>query len=306
MIEITGVDHIAMAVRDPARVLPVLQALLGFEPYARIGADQTHGFTGLRLRVPGRSAIEWEVLWPMDATAPLNAFLAGPHGPGVHHVSFRVASVRTAIEQARALGIEPFGMPADWESSGAPLAECFIAPRDAHGILAHLTAGAAVAGIEPFTPEQAIDPRATLGIIAIDHIAQACADRAMLRAWHEDVFGMEYERSTGGPQDPRPFTTDALSLPTGQMEWELIEPVGTDSFVQHHLDRRGPSAHHITFQVSDFDRALIACATHGIEPFGHADGGAGDTYWREAFLHPRDTGGVLIQFYWEASPGAWL
>lgn len=314
MIEISGVDHIATAVREPAPVLPVLQALLGFEPYARIGADGTHGFNGVRFRVPGRSAIDWELLWPVDTASPLSAFVDGPQGPGLHHVSFRVASVRAAIAQARALGIEPFGMPTAWEQDDAPLAECFIAPRDAHGLLLHLAARVPVTGIDTIDAIPAVAPdvppsaasSTTLGIIAVDHVSHACADRTELRAWYERVLGMEYARSTGGPQDPRPFSTDAFSVPAGQLEWEIIEPVGDDSFVQRHLDRRGPSCHHVTFQVGDFDRALAACAAHGIEPFGHADGGTGDTRWREAFLHPRETGGVLMQFYWEASPGAWL
>ena len=53
-------------------------------------------------------------------------------------------------------------------------------------------------------------------------------------------------------------------------------------------------------------RALAACRHHGVHPFGEDEGTVDGARYREAFLHPRDTGGMLVQFVWEERRGSWL
>ena len=59
------------------------------------------------------------------------------------------------------------------------------------------------------------------------------------------------------------------------------------------LNDRGPGLHHVTFQVTSVDDATKELQEFGFEPFG------GRSYqgYKEVFIHPRDTGGVLIQLY---------
>jgi methylmalonyl-CoA/ethylmalonyl-CoA epimerase len=57
--------------------------------------------------------------------------------------------------------------------------------------------------------------------------------------------------------------------------------------------------HHVTFKVPDIQLALERVLAAGYHPAG--------TYleqaeWRETFLHPRETGGVLVQLA-QAAPG---
>jgi methylmalonyl-CoA/ethylmalonyl-CoA epimerase len=75
---------------------------------------------------------------------------------------------------------------------------------------------------------------------------------------------------------------------------ELMEPLGPDSPSLGAFLRRSPRGglHHLTFKVSDLAHALQVVSARGFDPFGiQLDSGS----WREAFLHPRQTGGVLIQ-----------
>jgi len=86
----------------------------------------------------------------------------------------------------------------------------------------------------------------------------------------------------------------------GQMEFaagpkiELLTPTrGPDSaFLVRFLAARGAGPHHFNFLVTDIERTLAQIKASGIEPVGVNLGNPG---WREAFLHPRDAHGIVIQ-----------
>ncbi len=83
---------------------------------------------------------------------------------------------------------------------------------------------------------------------------------------------------------------------------EILAPHRTDEndFLRRFLDRNGPGPHHLTFKVGDIDEALADAADAGYEPI-NVD--LSDPTWKEAFLHPRDATGVLIQV--AQSEGGW-
>lgn len=75
---------------------------------------------------------------------------------------------------------------------------------------------------------------------------------------------------------------------------ELLEPTGPDSPVARFLERRGPGLHHVCLAVERLEEALERAEAAGamaIPPAIRA--GAGGR--RVAFLHPRTTGGVLVE-----------
>jgi len=75
---------------------------------------------------------------------------------------------------------------------------------------------------------------------------------------------------------------------------ELLEATGPDSPVAKYIDRRGPGVHHVCLRVADLEAALARAERSGLEPIapGIRTGSGGR---RVAFLHPRDTGGVLLE-----------
>lgn len=93
-----------------------------------------------------------------------------------------------------------------------------------------------------------------------------------------------------------PFFNPCQLALAGDMRLELLEPGGSAaSFVQRFLDDNGgdPAPHHITFKVHDIQAAMAGARAAGIEPVLV---NTGNPLWREAFLHPRDTGlGFLAQ-----------
>jgi methylmalonyl-CoA/ethylmalonyl-CoA epimerase len=80
----------------------------------------------------------------------------------------------------------------------------------------------------------------------------------------------------------------------GEVLVELLEPADHDSPIARFVAKRGAGLHHVCFSVDDLDATLERCRTAGIqliddEPRVGAEGK------RIAFLHPRSTGGVLVE-----------
>src|SRR5690606_4329054 len=130
-----------------------------------------------------------------------------------------------------------------------------------------------------------------LGIKRIDHVSVVHGDLEGRIRFYEDLFGMEvaerFETETGQ------FKGVAMKIPGSATQWEILEPFGENSFLHRFLAERGPGMHHATFEVEDIEKAAAALRSYGIEPFG--EGTAND--WKQLFIHPKDSGGVLIQLY---------
>lgn len=75
---------------------------------------------------------------------------------------------------------------------------------------------------------------------------------------------------------------------------ELLAPLAEDGPVARFLARRGPGLHHVALRVDDVRRELQRLAALGAELIDHAPrrGRAGTLV---AFLHPRWTGGTLVE-----------
>jgi methylmalonyl-CoA/ethylmalonyl-CoA epimerase len=113
-----------------------------------------------------------------------------------------------------------------------------------------------------------------------------------------------------GLDDLLPFYRDILGLPdvplddadgasiaglaAGDSLVELLEPREPDSPVAKFIAKRGPGIHHVCFAVDDLDGTLARCRDAGLRLIDEVPrlGAEGK---RIAFLHPSDTGGVLIE-----------
>ena len=86
----------------------------------------------------------------------------------------------------------------------------------------------------------------------------------------------------------------------GQLEFaagpkiELLTPTGGPdaAFLERFLASRGAGPHHFNFLVSDIGEALARTRAFGIEPVGVS---LASPRWKEAFLHPRQAHGIVIQ-----------
>ncbi|NJD18774.1 MAG: methylmalonyl-CoA epimerase, partial [Gemmatimonadetes bacterium] len=75
---------------------------------------------------------------------------------------------------------------------------------------------------------------------------------------------------------------------------ELLEPLGPDTTVGRFLSRRGPGLHHVAYRSHDLAAELARLAGQGIELIA-ARPRPGARGHLVAFLHPRSTGGILVE-----------
>lgn len=296
-IEFTRIDHIAMAVQDVDRQAEIFEGVFGFSRHATWEDERERGilYTVADADGDGESDIRWEIVQPTADESALRAFLDSPRGPGVHHVTFQVADLEATRKQLQSLGIR---------SSSASTERELVVSADGAGEGVQLRFFADARPVEERPTEVATSGRPALGIRALDHVCTAYPDRDDLAKHYERILGMRQVWRT--PEGAWPDFGDCiLAIPGGQMHWEVIQPVGDDSFVQSFLDRRGPAVHHVAFEVADFDEAKRACEYYELPTFDEHDDETDGIRWRDAFIHPRFTGGLLTQIFWEAEPGAW-
>lgn len=122
----------------------------------------------------------------------------------------------------------------------------------------------------------------------IAHIGIAVPDLDAALAFYRDVLGLE-------PHPPEQADgATIVSLPFGESEVELLQPLDADTPVGRFIARRGPGIHHICYRVPDLDAALEACRLAGYQLIDQEPRrGAGGR--RIAFVHPKSTGGILLE-----------
>ena len=123
----------------------------------------------------------------------------------------------------------------------------------------------------------------------IDHLGLAVAAIAdRLPRW--EALGLELEHTeTVAGEGVR-----TAHLRAGESSIELLEPLDDDSPVGKFLARRGEGLHHVALRVADIEAALERAREAGLTPIGAAPR-PGSCGTRVAFLHPRTTGGVLLE-----------
>jgi methylmalonyl-CoA/ethylmalonyl-CoA epimerase len=83
-------------------------------------------------------------------------------------------------------------------------------------------------------------------------------------------------------------------LTAGDSLVELLEAESPDSPIAKFIARRGPGIHHICFSVDDLDATIESCRRAGIQLID-ATPRVGAEGKRIAFLHPKSTGGILVE-----------
>ena len=87
----------------------------------------------------------------------------------------------------------------------------------------------------------------------------------------------------------------AIFLEVGESCVELLEPTSPESPIAKYLEKKGQGIHHIAYAVEDVEAALANAKAHGYRLIDEKPrrGGHGKMI---AFLHPKDTHGVLTEF----------
>ncbi len=122
----------------------------------------------------------------------------------------------------------------------------------------------------------------------IAHIGIAVAELETILPFYREILQL--------PQVPLDDSDGAqiVGLQAGESLVELLQSSTPDSPIDRFVKRRGPGIHHICFAVDDLDATLAQCTSHGVDLLD-ATPRMGAEGKRIAFLHPRSTGGVLVE-----------
>jgi methylmalonyl-CoA/ethylmalonyl-CoA epimerase len=126
-------NHVAIAVPDLAKAAATYRDVLG----AKVSAprpEPNHGVTVVFVELPNTKI---ELLHPLGADSPIDAFLAKNPGGGMHHVCYEVADIYAARDQLKAQGARVLGGgEPKIGAHGKPV--LFLHPKDFCGTLVEI------------------------------------------------------------------------------------------------------------------------------------------------------------------------
>lgn len=123
----------------------------------------------------------------------------------------------------------------------------------------------------------------------VDHTAIAVHDLDEAIGRYRALFvSMSVERAVVPDQ-----RVEVAFLTFGDTSLELITPLDETSAVARFLQTRGESLHHIGMAVDDLEGELQRLADEGVELIDRQP--RRGVHGRIAFIHPRGTGGVLVE-----------
>jgi len=125
--------------------------------------------------------------------------------------------------------------------------------------------------------------------VVLDHLA--IGTPALTDGW--ELFGAVLGGTWAYGGDSPGFWWGQLEFAAGP-KIELMTPTGGPdaAFLERFLATRGASPHHFNFIVTDIEATLARIRALGIEP---VQVNLSNPHWKEAFLHPRNAHGIVIQ-----------
>ena len=125
----------------------------------------------------------------------------------------------------------------------------------------------------------------------IDHIGIAVRSIDQAKPFFEKVLGLPCE----GEEVVESQKVKTAFFAVGEVHIELLEPTSDDSPIAKFLENKGEGIHHIAYKTDDIENQLTQAKEGGCRLIHETPiTGAGGK--QVAFLHPKSTYGVLMEF----------
>jgi len=125
----------------------------------------------------------------------------------------------------------------------------------------------------------------------INHVAIAVADMDSALDFWQKIMGIELNHIEDIPSQK----ARVAFLSVGDIEVELVEPTVDDSGTAKFIRDHGPGMHHLCFEVEGLEAMLEGMKSRGVRLINEEPVDMKDR--RLAFIHPKSTGGVLVELY---------
>ena len=124
----------------------------------------------------------------------------------------------------------------------------------------------------------------------VDHVGIAVKNLEEAVNFYETAIGLK----AVGYETVAEQKVKVAFLPCGDSELELLESTEPDGPIAKFIEKNGPGIQHIAIRVDDIDKALEELKEKGVRLIDQTPRyGAGNA--RIAFVHPKATGGVLLE-----------
>lgn len=128
-------------------------------------------------------------------------------------------------------------------------------------------------------------------VTKINHVAIVVADMDSALTFWRDALGLQLSHIEDVPSQK----SQVAFMPLGDSEVELVKPTSDDSGVAKFLAERGGGMHHLCFEVDDIDAMLAQLKEKGVRLINETPLQLEGR--KLAFVHPKSTGGVLVEIY---------
>jgi methylmalonyl-CoA/ethylmalonyl-CoA epimerase len=125
----------------------------------------------------------------------------------------------------------------------------------------------------------------------IDHTGIVVSDMEQMVSLYSTLFGFTISESLSFPDEG--FKSTLVSREGVTLE--IIQPIGPEGIIQKFVAKHGGGLHHISIQVDDINREMKSLKAAGAQFLSDEAFIVKGTANKGAFIHPRSTGGILVE-----------
>ena len=127
-------------------------------------------------------------------------------------------------------------------------------------------------------------------ILRVEHIGIAVKDRAAAGK----LFELLFNRPSYKTEEVQREGVVTEFFQTGESKIELLEATNPSSPIAKFIEKKGEGIHHIAFEVDNIEAEIKRLKEAGFELLSDVPKSGADNK-KIVFLHPKSTGGVLVE-----------
>jgi methylmalonyl-CoA/ethylmalonyl-CoA epimerase len=133
----------------------------------------------------------------------------------------------------------------------------------------------------------------------IEHIGIAVSSLAQAIPVYEQLLDTLCYKTETVPSE----AVNTAFFKVGDSKIELLESAGPSGVIAKFIEKRGEGVHHVAFDVKDIEAEMERLKGLGFRLLSEKPKKGADNKW-VAFLHPKETNGVLVELCMDDNSGA--
>ena len=139
-----------------------------------------------------------------------------------------------------------------------------------------------------------------MNITAIDHVGIAVADLDAAIAFYEKAYGMRCVHTE--VNEEQGVREAMLAVGDSGSYIQLLEPLNPDTTIGRFLDTKGPGIQQMAYRTDDLDALSAHLRGEGLRLL-YDEPKSGTAGSRVNFIHPKSSGGILVELVEPAAGG---